>query len=286
MFLNSFLATMAALPSAAAVSASQIVELSQVHGATSEVETLRHQDGVLSFLGPITNAQVDAVRHAYPQAHRGVFIRDTQPGPTKGFSYLFATGSVDSYVSDFEILDPKLLPPSLGITEGESMKEYIRRKPRVFKDRFRLLRQHDDSYPSGMRNPIFVKKLMPALNRYERCSRYVSPRVVTWLKRPEEKAGMIGFWQAQALSQLFGEQGLMQTLFGLAGVYYVDLPTESQVHDNPAWTESQMKIWTKGGFHLSANLPGKLWLGHVTSFEESGSGNHDDGFVIVPYTRP
>lgn len=165
------------------------------------------------FLTPpdeITNAQVDEMQRAYPRVQRGLFMTDVQEGSTHGFSYLLATGDTKTPVDRFEILPSELLPPSLGIARGQTVEDFVQQRPDRLGGRFKILADAP-------------QQIMPAKDRYDKGLRDVDK-----FKAPNVAATMINYWQAQALAQLLGGKDLLQTLFGISGMHYVDLPDQDQ----------------------------------------------------------
>lgn len=171
-------------------------------GVNTPEETVTVAEGFQTPPGDVTNTHGDAVLQKFGATPDGLYLRDK----ITGYHYLYALGQGDD-LDTFETLDPRLLPPVLGIKERF---EEILTNPQV-RSRFELGLKKED-----------IKRALPKADRYEGLHHPVL------FAASDVALTRITGWQAQAVAQLLGDPELAQKLFGISGSFYADLLTNEQ----------------------------------------------------------
>lgn len=179
----------------------------QAGGVNTCVQSVTVDKGFFTPPGEVTNAQAQAVVAKYGDTPKGLFLQDR----TTGHYYLYAMGLGDD-ARKFKTIDPRLLPPQLGI--GESFETLARNKQILNRLEF-----SDDA-----------KDILPNANRYlfyKSGAHVTNPDAAA----PDAAITQISGWQAQALAQLLGDEEIAGEFFDvgvLGGTYYADLLTSAQ----------------------------------------------------------
>lgn len=161
-------------------------EASTFHAGDPEIgEPLREvriNQKFLTFPGEVTNADVDQIAaHMTPARKFGVFGLDRDHGPI-----LVAT-SPDTNESHFEMVDPQLYRPEIGITDWE--------------------KQNDTRLAQlALTKPI---QIIPDADRYETWFKKWGQTDAAHFAKGEMAATMVSWWEAKALAMFMaGAKGL------------------------------------------------------------------------------
>lgn len=135
----------------------------------------------LTFPSEVTNADVFQIAEHMTQARKfGVYALDPLHGP------ILAMTSPDANGSNFEMVDPKLYRPELGITDRQKRAK-----------RFASL---------ALTNPV---QIIPDADRYETLAKKLNRMDAAHFAKDEMAATVVNWWQAKALAMFMaGAKGL------------------------------------------------------------------------------